>query len=1021
FQRRYIRSLDTLYFNVAIETPTQPGVYEHVPGYATIKSSGIVNNSQGWLELKTVGIRDNDSGERINPVAKAAFNFSRIHLSDQIYPAQNLAANGTPLSIIKGLAGFAMDIKTTLKGFNKTLRSQGWGTRTLPAQSWIRLHNPTKMKTGGGCRVQSIVYSDNWNQMVGGNANTESFGQFYDYTKEDPLLGTISTGVASWEPLLGGDENPFRLPRTQQKRNLLAPDEKYVLEEPFGEFAYPSPSVVYEKVQVRDLKETSVKRNDTGYTEYGFYTAKDFPTSSYETPIKVKSPHVAPVLKFLKINLIDYTTASQGYAVVLNDMHGKPRYTYVYAADKTEPISGTEYHYRINGGQFREGQFNVLNNKDVRVIKSDGSEVQAQIGVEVELALDTRQSGTNTLGIKNRANIDAFLALFLPVPVISFIPKPVVSRSRFRSIVSTKIIRKYGLLDKVVAFDRDGGAKITTENLAWDGETGEVLLTRTTNEFLDPVYNFSYPAHWAYDRMGPAYKNIRTTIGFLDPNNASDLALNTLVKGDELMIDDGSTMKKGWVYAVDVPNKDIHIINQSGQTLAPSSATFQSVTVIRSGRRNLQAASVGSIVSKADPMDGTGLVDASKDILSAGAVEYSDQRNTFCGDPYLACPPGIGNSSQTNISWNYEPDDEVNPFRLGLSGFWYPKKSYAFLTDRTPAAQTPGGQPDIRYDGKYTGFNAFWQPPGSGEFWTPQSTGWTWTEEESKFSPHGYAVESKNAIDVYSSAQYGYNYELPVAMAGNARYSDFAAENFEAFSASPSQGQPRHIVFKRKDDLTLELESDHVHSGKQSVMVRAQEFAYAAHPIQYQAATAVGGGATTYVLKDLDCLGIFAPEILNPVRYVVSVWVKGEEYEEGQVVLDYPDREIEVLQACSIIPLEKTRRSVLIDGWQRLEAEFYLNPNSNPDVAGIEVRLKNGSSGKKAWFDDFRIHPFESQMTTYAYDPITRRLLATGDENNFMTFYQYDQKGQLISVKVETEDGIRSIQEGRYNTTSINN
>ena len=61
------------------------------------------------------------------------------------------------------------------------------------------------------------------------------------------------------------------------------------------------------------------------------------------------------------------------------------------------------------------------------------------------------------------------------------------------------------MLDSVVVFDK--GSMVSTKNLLYDAETGQVVVTRTNNEFNQPVYSTTYPAWWAYDGMGPAYKN----------------------------------------------------------------------------------------------------------------------------------------------------------------------------------------------------------------------------------------------------------------------------------------------------------------------------------------------------------------------------------------------------------------------------------------------------------------------------------------------------------------------------------
>ncbi len=61
----------------------------------------------------------------------------------------------------------------------------------------------------------------------------------------------------------------------------------------------------------------------------------------------------------------------------------------------------------------------------------------------------------------------------------------------------------------------------------------------------------------------------------------------------------------------------------------------------------------------------------------------------------------------------------------------------------------------------------------------------------------------------------------------------------------------------------------------------------------------------------------------------------------------------------------------------------------------------------------FRIHPFDSHLKSYAYDEKTLRLMAELDENNFATFYEYDDEGGLVRLKKETERGIMTIKENR--------
>lgn len=72
--------------------------------------------------------------------------------------------------------------------------------------------------------------------------------------------------------------------------------------------------------------------------------------------------------------------------------------------------------------------------------------------------------------------------------------------------------------------------------------------------------------------------------------------------------------------------------------------------------------------------------------------------------------------------------------------------------------------------------------------------------------------------------------------------------------------------------------------------------------------------------------------------------------------------------------------------------------------------LSNTTAGN-VYFDDFRMHPFSAGMTTAVYDPATLLKIATHDGYNYTTFYNYDENNQLVRVRVETSEGIKTVSE----------
>jgi hypothetical protein len=115
---------------------------------------------------------------------------------------------------------------------NGSLYLQSKGTNFVVGKSWIRLNNPNFKKLGGGARVKDVLMNDNWNVMTANVEKGFDYGQQYSYTLAD---GVTSSGVASYEPQLGGDENPWRQPVFYDTQKLLVPDDKHYVEQPFGE------------------------------------------------------------------------------------------------------------------------------------------------------------------------------------------------------------------------------------------------------------------------------------------------------------------------------------------------------------------------------------------------------------------------------------------------------------------------------------------------------------------------------------------------------------------------------------------------------------------------------------------------------------------------------------------------------------------------------------------------------------------------------------------------------------------
>jgi len=1175
---------------------TNSGDYEYVSGYfdrdslsTTDRGMGLVTTSgllsggrshYGWLRIKKVpiGDRDNSITQNVNPIVKTAWQFGRLHLSRKVWGEPDPQGNGVE-QVVTALANSNMsqNIMDFFKGPNRTIRDKGYGRTAMMNKSWIRMNNPDGYKYGSGVRVKKIAIKDNWKYMVTTNNSgtttsnsalpadyDASYGQEYSYTTTDPENSskTISSGVASYEPGMGGDENPFHEPVYFSEEKRLVPDDESYIEKPYGESFFPSPGVGYSKVTVKSLANSSdngngqVGRHNTGYTVQEFYTAYDFPTITRVGWLEVQHWRTNPILSLLRIDMKDYLTASQGFVVELNDMHGKPKAVTVYEQGKTQPLSQVKYFYKTNTQNAKQ-----LDNT-VMAIGKNGEATDEICGMDYDFVADMREEETRMVSAGANMNVAAFLAGILPAVVPTVIPSWSSEHTRFRSAGTTKVINRYGILVKTEATDAGGTA--TTENLAWDQETGEVLLTKTYTDFEDAVYNFAYPAHWAYDRMGQAYKNVGASFsGTMATGGVVSFTGLTpnqyFVKGDEVAVEGGSVWTRAWVCSA--TTTDITLIDINGTTTLLPATGSCTVKIIRSGRRNMQSISVGSVVTRTNPLknlDADAPLELSfENVLNAGSTEFAEQWSIAAGktgttgcicslstlgsqfasmlnnlaenkrltvtttllsggvyyygytadlnDPRATPDPtsmtwqptgtttnvmtgtmtggsgvtdcqttltlpsgynwgqvlslsniqpvvtsGCGTSTgsfngtatlltengivivaftgstgcytmgdcQESSTCGVQVNQVVNPYYHNLLGNWRMLRSHLYLAQRSQDFAGPNGDNlDLRNNGVYvtrnqsTGsiisYQPFWSPNG-GNDWTKDATYWTWSQEVTKYTPFGNEVENKDALGRYSSAVFGYNHTLPIAIASNSRQQDIGYDGFEDYAFITQDCRELHFSFYGSGT----PDGAEAHTGLYSMKVSQNSSKSMTRNLATTAGT-LSTVACPYTVAAGDMTGVFAPYTGGGARtFILNYWVK-ESGASGVPVFNYANSPIEILVAGSPVTLTLIQKSGIIEGWQQFQYSFPLTASQS---GTIEVKMKNNSATYFSWFDDIRIMPAEANMVTYVYHPINQRLTYQLDENNYATIYEYDEEGALVRIKKETERGIVTIKESRNNS-----
>lgn len=524
-----------LYYRMKVKVKDGIAEENYVNGYATIDNSdfGICPNNSSYGYVKLASFKGGVMGRReLNPIVANAMTFYDQYMSPLVSPGGDVNTKGNSdwPTISKKFVSIVPDLIQAVIGPVKFMLANGVAQKFNTQKSFIRLVKPDHKKYGGGHRVSQIELNDNWSGATSSRELNNTYGQKYSYTIEENGV-EISSGVATYEPLIGADQNPLRQPSTYQlKKNPgTSPNWDLYQETPMGESFYPSASVGYSRVVVRNLHND--KPSSKFYKEHRFYTAKEFPVDFKSTDIQVREPSkwagkFKPPVGYWHTK--NYYTATQGYTFILNDMHGKlwqeNHYSEKNAIDSIK-LSGKEYIY--HGTDPENGNFDMDN--VVKAVMRNGNLDDIQLGKELDVTIDSKEIRHQNVSRNVQGSLDLF-SIF-PLPMVLYLEDK--NEIQYRSVVVTKLIQNYGVLSDIIEFDIN--REVKTSNVLYDGHSGDVLVSEVKNEFGKSIMNSTLPAYWVddYDRMGHAYRNV----GFVGDGGERITILNNCTTANQYHMD----------------------------------------------------------------------------------------------------------------------------------------------------------------------------------------------------------------------------------------------------------------------------------------------------------------------------------------------------------------------------------------------------------------------------------------------------------------------------------------------------
>jgi hypothetical protein len=407
--------------------------------------------------------------------------------------------------------------------------------------------------------------------------------------------------------------------------------------------------------------------------------------------------------------------------------------------------------------------------------------------------------------------------------------------------------------------------------------------------------------------------------------------------------------------------------------------------------------------------------------------------------------------------------DNKNSYANGSKGVWRNSASFAYKKSRKLSPTT-----NLATDGTFV-FDRFnWQSAANA------IPSWIEATTMTHYSPFSYELENRDVLNVYTAAVYDYGGHLVAANGANMRHDEMAFTSFEFIDGTiggnwilGTQPIPDYTEYKIRESnskiAVVEASLEDL-TNVTSVDITAYSIHAPTKPIYYQNNEIVcmvehpdNSDWTLVVLKSAPAdvwtgtlrfkniinpttLGvtdntiahsgkmslkvtadqIFKQDLLSLTAgksYWINTWASvNNPTATTPTLAGSPSIEIiakaknhQVIQTFVFTPT-----GALIEGWQQIKGSF----TCPAATAYIEIKFDNGTA-PTVWFDDLRLQPENGNMKGYVYDLNDYRLKAVLDEENFASFFYYDQEGNLYLTKKETIDGIKTISENISYTKEI--
>jgi hypothetical protein len=336
------------------------------------------------------------------------------------------------------------------------------------------------------------------------------------------------------------------------------------------------------------------------------------------------------------------------------------------------------------------------------------------------------------------------------------------------------------------------------------------------------------------------------------------------------------------------------------------------------------------------------------------------EATTFSDEWMLEDYPHVDNAVKQN----------PNQFQKGDRGKWRVQGGYKYNTSLI--AENKNFKEGTFYMQTFNWSN----PDANNKNWLLQSN-------VVAYSPNGDALQERNALGIDDAAKFGYDDAVPYLLAKNSSYKTVLFESFEyVYPGSTLEDNMKVAPGAIEKNVVA-------HSGLQSLSLTTGN--YPSQPI---------------LLNDQ----------ISSKGLLVKMWVRFSSTAPyatlaGDLKISVADENLSQIVAPQTVSIvARTGEWTLVETTLASFGSIGVGNNFVPVVQ------YSNASNSSIWIDDLRMQPADAEMTCYVYNPNTLKLVAILDDQHFGTYYQYNGEGKLIRKMLETERGLKTIQETLYNS-----